>query len=55
MKKQYTRLRKRKRDGFFQLCIIVLIGIIGVTVSVEAIEIHQLKQEIQIIKQWLEE
>lgn len=52
--KKFMHCYKNKQKAFFQLCIITLIGIIGITVSVEAIEIRHLKKEIEIIKQWME-
>lgn len=54
-KKRYIHLHKKRCAGFLQLCIMTLIGIIGLTVSVEAMEIKQLKQEIQTLKQRMEE
>lgn len=53
-RKRFIDLFKKRSDGFFQLCILALIGIIGVAINIEVVEIRQLKQEIQIIKKWME-
>lgn len=49
-----TRLINARTKGFLQLSIFALIGIIGITIGMQSIHIHQTVQEIQTIRKWME-
>lgn len=54
MKQSITQLPTKRSKGFFQLCIFLLIGIMGIGISIQLLQIEHILVEIEMIRKWME-